>query len=164
MIFSSTLAVALAATLVPAPAPAVLTNAQRTVLTEATRQFRDSRAALAAGYQRAHDCVPGMGYHWAHPARSADTVIDPVLPEVLLYDKRGRLLGIEYFKADADGNLKTDPDRPTLFGNPFDGPMAGHEVPPGHPPMPVHYDLHVWLYEPNPAGELATLNPRVTCP
>lgn len=39
--------------------------------------------------------------------------------------------------------------------------MDGHEVPPGAPPMPVHYDLHVWLYKSNPAGELTPENPRV---
>ena len=29
--------------------------------------------------------------------------------------------------------------------------------------MPVHYDLHVWLYKTNPAGELTSENPKVTC-
>ncbi|SDS95457.1 hypothetical protein [Actinoplanes derwentensis] len=167
MIFSNVWAATLVMALSPAPAapPApALTAAQRTVLTEATRQFRDVTKALAAGYLKTDACVPGMGYHYAHPAYSADTNIDPARPEVLLYDRHARLLGLEYFKADTDGDLKTDPDRPTLFGNRFDGPMTGHEVPHGHPPMPVHYDLHVWLYQTNPAGGLATTNPKVTCP
>ena len=47
----------------------------------------------------------------------------------------------------------------SLFGVPFDGPMLGHE-----PGMPKHYDLHVWLYERNPAGLFAAWNPRVHCP
>lgn len=143
---------------------ATLTKAQRTVLTEATRRYRDVTTALAAGYLATDMCVPGMGYHYVHPGLSAGIIIDPVQPEVLLYDRDQKLLGIEYFKADADGDLTTDPDRPTLFGNPFDGPMAGHEVPAGAPPMPVHYDLHVWLYQHNPSGELAVTNPKVTCP
>ncbi|GAA1655315.1 hypothetical protein [Actinoplanes couchii] len=169
MIFSKMLAASVAAFVTPIPAPAApaapaLTGAQRAVLIEATSRYHDVRTALAAGYLRTDMCVPGMGYHYAHPGYSADQAIDPVLPEVLLYDRKGRLLGIEYFKADADGSLTTDPDRPTLFGNRFDGPMTGHEVPHGHPPMPVHYDLHVWLYQLNPAGELATTNPQVTCP
>jgi hypothetical protein len=74
-----------------------------------------------------------------------------------------RLAALEYFRADADQNLKTAGDRPTLFGHRFDGPMAGHPLPPGQPPMPVHYDLHVWLYLANPAGELTSENPKVTC-
>ncbi|HWS35001.1 MAG TPA: hypothetical protein VN408_19965 [Actinoplanes sp.] len=160
------IAVSLLLALTPAaPAPtATLTPSQRQVLIEATRQFRDVRTALAAGYVATDMCSPGMGYHYLHPALAADTIIDPVLPEVLLFDRRKRLLGIEYFKADADQKPTTDADRPTLFGNRFDGPMTGHEVPHGHPAMPVHYDLHVWLYQPNPSGELATTNPKVTCP
>ena len=74
-----------------------------------------------------------------------------------------RLGALEYFRADADGNLKTAEDRPTLFGHPFDGPMAGHPMPPGQPSMPVHYDLHVWLYQTNPSGELKSDNPKVNC-
>jgi hypothetical protein len=30
--------------------------------------------------------------------------------------------------------------------------------------MPIHYDLHVWLFKPNPAGVFASWNPRVHCP
>lgn len=143
---------------------AVLTEAQRAVLTEATRRFTDVRLAKAAGYLPTDLCVPGMGYHYVHPGLAADTVIDATLPEVLLYDRSATLLGIEYFRADDDGDLSTSDDRPTLFGNRFDGPMTGHEVPHGAPAMPVHYDLHVWLYRHNPAGELATVNPKITCP
>jgi hypothetical protein len=29
--------------------------------------------------------------------------------------------------------------------------------------MPVHYDLHVWLWQDNPAGMFALFNPTVTC-
>jgi hypothetical protein len=109
-----------------------------------------------------------MGRHYVNPKLAADATIDPVRPEVLLYvpGPHGsvRLVGIEYLKPDADGTITTDTDRPTLFAHPFDGPKTGHEVPPGTPPMPVHYDLHVWLYLTNPAGQLATLNERIICP
>lgn len=66
--------------------------------------------------------------------------------------------GVEYFKADADQDLATDGDRPSLYGHPFEGPMPGHE-----PGMPVHFDLHVWLYRSNPLGMLSTWNPNVKC-
>ncbi|MFC7274482.1 hypothetical protein ACFQS1_10865 [Paractinoplanes rhizophilus] len=144
-----------------------LTAAQRTVLLDATRRFRDVRRAIRAGYLPTKDCVPGMGFHYVKPALAADNNIDPVLPEILVYnlDAHGklRLSALEYFRADADQRLRTDQDRPTLFGRPFNGPMNGHPVPPGQPPMPVHYDLHVWLYQHNPSGELATTNPQVAC-
>jgi hypothetical protein len=144
-----------------------LTSAQRAVLLDATRRFRDVRRAVAAGYRPTEDCVPGMGFHYAKPALVGDTNIDPTRPEFLVYAPAAggavRLVALEYFRADADGNVKTTADRPTLFGHPFDGPMAGHEVPAGRPPMPVHYDLHVWLYLPNPSGELTTENPKIDC-
>ena len=30
--------------------------------------------------------------------------------------------------------------------------------------MPIHYELHVWLYRHDPAGRFAMWNPRVHCP
>jgi len=144
-----------------------LTGAQRAVLLEATRRFRDVKKAIEAGYLPTKDCVPGMGFHYGKPALADDTNIDPTLPEMLVYTPAAggtvRLAALEYFRADADQNLKTDGDRPSLFGQSFNGPMAGHPMPPGQPPMPVHYDLHVWLYQNNRSGELAPSNPDVDC-
>jgi hypothetical protein len=68
------------------------------------------------------------------------------------------LIGVEYWKADADQDLTTDGDRPSVFGVPFDGPMLGHA-----PGMPIHYDRHVWFYEENPTGLFTTWNPNVSC-
>lgn len=104
---------------------------------------------------------------WAFTLRNQalmdDPAIDPLQPELLLYlpDASGnlKLVGVEYFKADADGRLATADDRPSLFGQPFDGPMPGH-----NPTMPVHYDLHAWVAEENPSGVFAMFNPAVTCP
>jgi hypothetical protein len=145
-----------------------LTGAQRTVIEEATRQYRDVDRAIAAGYQPTDECselpgVGGMGYHFLNPAFAFDARIDPTQPEVLLYrkDANGRfvLAGAEWFMADGDQDLSTDPDRPTLFGHPFDGPMPGHDA-----NMPAHYDLHVWTELKNPTGEFNAWNPRLTCP
>lgn len=145
-----------------------LTRAQRQVIVEATRQYRDVDQAIAAGYVPTETCVAlpdgsaGMGFHFVNPAYLADGRIDPTLPEILVYhhDHRGRLrLGAaEYLAVDADQDVATDTDRPTLMGHAFDGPMQGHE-----PGMPVHYDLHAWVFTENPAGELADFNPSVTC-
>jgi len=144
-----------------------LTGKQRAVLLEATRRFRNVKRAVAAGYVPTKDCVPGMGLHYVNPALAKDTGIDPTLPETLVYAPAAggsvRLVALEYFRADADGNVRTDPDRPTLFGHAFDGPMAGHPLPSGEPPMPVHYDLHVWLYRSNPSGELTAEHPEIDC-
>jgi hypothetical protein len=153
------------------PAPVTsgeLTGAQRQVIREATRALRDPAAAEAAGYLPSEACaelpgVGGMGQHWVNPALLLDGGrIDPTMPEVLLFapGRGGRLelLGVEYLAFDADGDLTTDDDRPTMLGHPLDGPMPGHEE-----DMPVHYDLHAWVFTHNPSGELAPWNPRVSC-
>jgi hypothetical protein len=133
---------------------------------KATERFRDVHVAVKAGYEPAHDCVAGpdggMGVHYTNEKLVRDPRIDPRRPEILVYEphgKRLRLVAVEYFRADADGRLDTDDDRPRLFGRGLDGPMEGHE-----PGMPVHYDLHAWIWKRNPAGTFAQFNPRVSCP
>jgi hypothetical protein len=134
----------------------------------ATRSFRDVDAAKAAGYAAANECVEdpkygGMGIHYASEKLIADGKLDIARPEILVYqpaaDGELRLGAVEYFQVDGDQDLATADDRPSLFGVPFDGPMLGHE-----PGMPIHDDLHVWLYKDNPAGLFAAFNPRVHCP
>lgn len=137
------------------------------------RQLRQARAALdqlrtvelaqAAGYVEASPCIPGDGAHYIKPAFAQDTVVTPSQPELLMFalgaDKRLELVGLEYWRADSDGDKATTSDRPTLFGHGFDGPMDGHA-----PGMPVHYDLHVWLGRTNPDGLFAVPNPSIGCP
>jgi hypothetical protein len=56
----------------------------------------------------------------------------------------------------------TDPDAfdppPSLFCQPFEGPMEGHV-----PGQPWHHDLHVWLYSENPDGLFTAYNPAESC-
>ena len=137
----------------------------------ATAPYHSFKQALKNGYSvEGEPCVPpvgprtpAMGIHAVNEALMADPTIDPLRPELLLYipDKHGklRLVGVEYWKADADQNLATSGDRPSLFGQPFDGPMPGH-----NPTMPVHYDLHVWLWDDNPLGVFAQVNSNLACP
>jgi hypothetical protein len=134
----------------------------------ATLKFRDVDVARAEGYAAAPECAQdpkygGMGIHYTNRALVTDGKLEVTKPEILVYEPmpsgKLRLGAIEYFQADADQDLGTSPDRPQLFGMPFDGPMLGHED-----GMPIHYDLHVWLYRHNPAGLFAMWNPRVHCP
>ena len=132
----------------------------------ATARYNSVEQALKDGYVGEPVCVAspagGMGYHYGNPALMADDAIDPERPEVLVYAPKPNgnleLVAVEYWKRDADGSLLTSGDRPSLFGQPFDGPMPGH-----NPTMPVHYDLHVWIYEANPRGTFAPFNPDVSC-
>ena len=133
----------------------------------ATEKYRSVAQAEADGYVRASPCVAspagGMGFHYVHPGLMADPALDPLRPEILVYVPKGpraplKLAALEWLKADADGSLLTDGDRPSLFGQPFDGPMPGHA-----PGEPVHYDLHVWTFKKNESGLFAQWNPAVRC-
>ena len=151
----------------PAVAPEASTKRALAQLRQATARFRLPAAAIRSGYAATKTCVdlPGvgaMGYHYANRAHLADGVLDVRRPEMLVYvrTRHGLRLGaVEFFQVDADQKISTNTDRPSLFGRHFDGPMLGHE-----PGMPIHYDLHVWLYKHNPAGMFVTWNPAVTCP
>jgi hypothetical protein len=133
----------------------------------ATARYHSFKQALRAGYSVAGEpCVASpdgtMGIHAVNDALMADPAIKALQPEILLYVRKAngklRLVGVEYWKADADGDLATDADRPSVLGHPFDGPMPGH-----NPTMPVHYDLHVWIWKTNPSGLFAPFNPALSC-
>lgn len=156
----------------------------------ATVAFHDISAAYAAGYTTEFEpCVeipggPAMGVHARHEALMGDQTIDPLRPELLLYEPKPagglRLVGVEYFQIVLvhDGNPNTNdvpvpwfehqappPERivgptPQLFGQLFDGPMEGH-IPDGS--MPWHWDLHAWIWQANPDGIFAPFNPNVRC-
>lgn len=152
-------------------------------LHRATAEFHDVGKAIAAGYEPpdAAACVevPGlgaMGVHSVNLALASDLAIDPLRPELLLYlPKKGggfRLVGVEYGVAalvlTPDGPApwfapETPPypffnPAPSVFGQTFEGPMAGHE-----PGQPWHYDKHVWAWAPNPSGTFAQFNPSLSC-
>jgi hypothetical protein len=162
---STSLIAVVAAVLAAATAAAPSDDLQ--ALEAATARYHSLEQAEKAGYTVAGEpCVSSplgaMGVHAVNPALIADPAIDPLRPEMLLYapNDRGKLqlVGVEYLKVDADGELATDDDRPSIFGQPFDGPMPGHS-----PGMPVHYDLHVWVWADNPSGLFAAFNPSLSC-
>lgn len=142
------------------------TKKKLTEVRRATAKYHSLKKARADGYVATETCVESpegdMGFHYVNPTLASDTKVDPRKPEILLYatGKNGKpkLVGVEWFVADTDQDPSTDGDRPSLFDVPFDGPMPGHE-----PGMPVHYDLHAWIFEHNPSGVFAPFNPRVSC-
>jgi hypothetical protein len=142
-------------------------NAELAKVRAATAKYHSLARAQADGYSVENEpCVVSpdgtMGIHAVNGPLIGDPAIDPLRPELLLYVRapngKLRLVGVEYFKVDADQNLMTDGDRPSLFGVPFDGPMAGHA-----PGMPIHYDLHAWIWHHNPSGMFSQWNPKLHC-
>ena len=159
-----TAAAAAVLALVPGGAAAAPSGGQSQLaaVRQATVQYHDVDRAIADGYKADPQCVPGMGYHYVNLALFG-APLNPLKPAALLYAPSGngrlKLVGVEYFVVDADQNPAThNAVRPELFGQAFDGPMPGHG-----PGMPVHYDLHVWTHEANPAGVFSPWNPKVSC-
>jgi len=113
-----------------------------------------------AGQVSTYTHAGAMGVHFLNTGLLSPQP-DPMKPQILVYEPDGdklRLVAAEWFVPLATG-VK---ERPVLFGQKFDGPMAGH-----HPLMPSdlnHYDLHVWLWKENPAGLFSPTNPAVKCP
>ncbi len=141
----------------------------------ALKKYEDPYVAVHDGYFSTVGCVEigkpgapghvpykpgGMGIHFLNMSL-VGPVPDPSKPPVLLYEPAAggklRLTGAEWFVPLATG-VK---ERPTLWGQKFDGPMMGH--PPLLPMDLHHYDLHVWLYKKNPLGMFAPTNPEVKC-
>ena len=171
-LFTGTLCIVLAAPLAQAQAPTLPPELEN--VRAALEKYQDPIMAVHDGYFSTVGCVEffrpggpgrvpylpgGMGVHFLNP-RLIGPVPDPLRPQILLYEPVGdklRLIGAEWFIPLATG-VK---ERPQLFGRPFDGPMEGH-----HPLMPPelhHYDLHVWLFKPNPAGLFSATHPTVKC-
>jgi hypothetical protein len=153
----------------------------------ATAAFHDVGKAVAAGYGSPvgghcdQMAMGAMGVHTPNPALMQNQALVPESPEILLYLPTGggnyRLVGVEYFQTLLLRDTTTGvvapwfsagpwPSQyvvvnpaPSLFGQTFQGPMAGHV-----PGMPWHYDLHVWAWAPNPSGLFEQWNPSISCP
>ena len=132
----------------------------------ATAGFHDVATAEAAGYGPFYVCTDHaslgtMGQHYVKGALVGDAVVDPLQPEALVYEpKKGggyRLVGVEYvvFKEAWDA-VHSGP--PSLFGRNFTHIEAGNRY-----GLPDFYELHVWLWRPNPSGIFSDWNPKVTC-
>lgn len=127
----------------------------------ATHKYHDVSVAEADGYfAEGGECVPEMGIHYINFAQIGQ--MDPRKPDALLYVPTGnglRLVGVEWVVIDDDQDVATDNNPvPSLFGQRFDGPMLGHD-----PEMPVHYDLHAYIWQANPDGVFSAWNRNVQC-
>jgi hypothetical protein len=149
-------------------------KAELDALRQSLAKYQDYRAAVRDLYLSTVGCVHyagekidghmeypagGMGIHFVNLTIGGPAP-DPLRPNVLLYEPVGgelRLVGAEWLVPLTDEVT----ERPSLFGQPFQGPMEGH-----HPLIPVefvHYDLHVWLFKDNPLGIFSPTNSDVTC-
>ncbi len=134
-----------------------------------TASFHNFQKAAKAGWVAPlSPCVAveelgGMGYHIGNPEYLENGILDPLMPEVLMYEPmkngRMRLVGVEYIvffgPPETEGGDPVEGEQPWLFGQPFDhSPHVG---------LFGAWTLHVWLWRNNPAGMFAEYNPNVSC-
>ena len=135
-------------------------HANRTIaaLRRATARYHDLDAAKADGFVFLHGCETRgdegpVGILYVHMGRLLDGVIDPTMPDALLYeprrDGRPRLVAAELAVPYA---LWTGAQPPTFLGAEF---QREDEF--------GVFGLHVWLWRNNPEGLFAESNPRVSC-
>jgi hypothetical protein len=132
---------------------------------QATAQFKDVKAAEAAGYALLHGCVSGpqdgaMGIHFANGGLVGDGALDAPHPEALLYEPKDgnlQLVAVEYVVIAEAWNAKHQTP-PVLMGQLFNYVGA-----PNRFGLPAFYELHVWAWKSNPSGIFADWNPGVSC-
>ena len=123
----------------------------------ANDRFKDVAVAVAEGYSPI-PCASGlqggaMGIHYVSGDRLKDGVIDLSKPEAVMYepmpDGKMSLVAVEYiaFKGPAalEGQLFNIVTEPNRYG------------------LDKFYELHVWAWKQNPAGNFADNNPNVSC-
>ncbi|MGI9627001.1 MAG: hypothetical protein ACR2QM_09210 [Longimicrobiales bacterium] len=124
---------------------------------KATRPFKTFENAAPGGYvAKLSECVEspagGMGYHYGNPAL-IDTQLDPLRPEILLYEPRKngslRFVGVEYI-VPIDAWTENDPPEVNGFSL-HRNDLLGLWL------------LHVWTERHNPSGTFEDFNPRVSC-
>ncbi|HEX8125829.1 MAG TPA: hypothetical protein VF548_09630 [Allosphingosinicella sp.] len=159
----------------------------------ATSRFRDVEVALAEGYVRdpGNMCdtasmmgrpkaMGGMGIHFFRPdllgikgppdprVDGDGTHTDFRKPSILIYEPRAdgslELVAVENLVFKKAWHSAGNAGRPSFHGVEYDDMADDPATPVDEAHMfEPHYDRHVWLYRPNPAGLFAQFNPTVTC-
>ncbi len=136
------------------------------VVRETTREFRNLKAAIEAGYGSTGSCVSGpekgaMGVHYANPVLVGDGELDASRPEILVYEPRGgrlRLVAVEYIVPAALWDAAHPGAPPVLMGQHFHRVNGPNRYGPD-----AFYELHVWAWKDNPSGMFTDWNPTVSC-
>ena len=134
--------------------PGTKTDGAIATLQRVTARYHDLNVALDDQFVLLHPCEnrPGegpVGIVYVNVARLLDGVIDPGLPDALIYEPgspRPKLVAVEF----AIPNTGQQP--PQFLGATF---QEEEEF--------GVFALHVWVWRNNPDGLFAETNPRVTC-
>lgn len=154
---------ALAGAVSPALAAGPAGQATLAQVRAATARFHDLGVAETAGYGLFPGCFAhpegGMGVHYVQFSSVGDGQIDPLHPEALVYEPLAgggqRLVAVEYIVIASSWNQASPP---SVLGHPLEFVTTPNEF-----GLPDFYELHVWLWQPNPSGMFTEWNPRVSC-
>ena len=135
----------------------------------ATARFHSLEAAKAVGYAKFYKCTDetglgAMGQHYVNFGIVGDAVADPTQPEAVMFEPLPgggqRLVGVEWvvFQGAWEGAGHSGTDVPQLFGRAFKLIPAPNRY--GIDPF---YELHAWIWKPNPTGTYKDWNPSVSC-
>jgi hypothetical protein len=162
------LAISAAAAAAPASTDAqelAIDRSQLASLRGATARFHRLDVALAEGYAPFGGCFAdpggsgGMGFHYVNEQLVRDPAIDPLRPELLVYERRPngelRLVAVEWITFVSAWHGAGHGAPPSLFGQEF-------HVNPTLLSEPF-YLLHAWIWKHNPSGTFADWNPTVVC-
>lgn len=161
-------------------------NAGLAEIRRATAKFHDYTNAIEAGYTAwspnplasgstcPSNSEGNMGYHLVNvPLRggagnpaAGNAEINLLAPEMLLYEKmpngKLKLVGVEYivFTAAWEAANGAGAAPPEILGRPL---LASSHPFPGGTGNIAHYELHVWVWSPNPLGMFYPWNPDISC-
>ncbi len=130
-------------------------EAQLEMLTKAMRRFHNFDVAVAQGYIKVSELVPGMGFHFVKP-EYVDMKFDILKPEILVYhpDENGVMQFVAAEYLIPVGNCDQSVDYPA----PEDGFLGDQD----HWHLNCQaggWTLHAWVGLENPDGVFAAFNP-----
>ncbi len=134
----------------------------------ATDRFHDVSAAEAAGYAPFYVCTDenggagAMGQHYVNGDLVADPAVDPLHPEVLVYEPMPggglRLVAVEYVTFQDAWHDAFGPGTPTVLGVDMKPVAEGNRY-----GLPAFFERHAWIWRPNPRGMFDDWNSKVSC-
>lgn len=131
----------------------------------ATAKYHDLAVAERDGFGAFYLCTDSgdgaMGQHFVNGARVGDPSLSETSPEILVYAPTPgggyRLVGVEYVVIAAAWD-ETHDSAPVLFGRTLKRVPEGNRY-----GLPDFYELHAWIWRPNPRGMFDDWNSKVSC-
>jgi hypothetical protein len=168
LIIATVLVTSLAVVVLSGAAAVTARADELSAVRNATARYHDVAKAADAGYGKFYVCTDeaglgAMGQHYVNGELIMDAILDPAAPEAIMYEPKPgggqRLVGVEWivFKPVWEAAGNTAP--PTLFGQ----TLNLVPVPNRYGTPDPFYELHGWVWKPNPAGVHQDWNPNVSC-